>query len=54
MTTNTHEKRLHYQQMITKHLAAGNEDWVSNYNARLAKLNLKERKYGQRKKGLSE
>ena len=44
MQTNTHKgKRLHYQQMITKHLAAGNEDWVSNYNARLAKMNLEER-----------
>ena len=48
MTTNTHEKRLHYQQMITKHLAAGNEEWVSNYNARLAKLNLEERKRERR------
>jgi len=49
MTTNTHEKRLHYQQMITKHLAAENEDWVSNYNARLAQLNLEERKRDRRK-----
>ena len=31
----------YYREMITAHLAEGNEEWVSIYNAKLAKLNKK-------------
>ena len=36
----------YYKDMITAHLLEGNDEWVSIYNAKLAKLNKKLRGLG--------
>jgi len=36
-----YKKQRHYQEMITKHLAVGNDVWVNRYNAELAEVNKK-------------